>query len=54
VLARFSPVAPGASLPRFNFDWSYDYYPSAYVRPGPEITIYQLTGGSCASVPVPA
>ena len=29
----------------FNFDWSFDYYPLAYARPGPEMTIYRLNGG---------
>jgi hypothetical protein len=31
----------------FNFDWSFDYYPLAYDRPGPEITVYKLRGGEC-------
>jgi hypothetical protein len=31
----------------FNFDWSFDYYPLAYARPGPEMTVYRLTGGAC-------
>jgi hypothetical protein len=33
----------------FSFDWSIDYYPSEYVRPGPEISIYHLQGGRCAA-----
>jgi 4-amino-4-deoxy-L-arabinose transferase-like glycosyltransferase len=33
----------------FSFDWSIDYYPSQYVRPGPEISIYHLQGGRCAA-----
>jgi hypothetical protein len=32
----------------FNFDWSFDYYPLAYERPGPEMRIYRLTGGACS------
>jgi hypothetical protein len=32
----------------FNFDWSFDYAPLAYARPGPEMTIYRLRGGRCA------
>jgi hypothetical protein len=32
----------------FNFDWSFDYYPLAYHRPGPEVTVYRLRGGRCA------
>jgi len=31
----------------FNFDWSSDYYPFAYARPGPEIIVYRLTAGTC-------
>jgi hypothetical protein len=44
----FSPVREGEQLPAFNFDWSFDYYPSAYYRPGPEIRIYKLNNGACA------
>ena len=43
-----SPYAAGAPPVRFNFDWSFDYYPSAYVRPGPAVAIYRLHGGRCA------
>ena len=46
-LVTFSPVANGASLPRFNFDLSYNWYPRAYVRPGPRIDIYRLPGPTC-------
>jgi len=31
----------------FSFDWSIDYYPPQYRRPGPELSIYELTGGKC-------
>ena len=34
----------------FNFDWTFDYYPLAFHRPGPEMTVYRLHGGRCASV----
>ena len=34
---------------KFNFDWTFDYYPLAYNRPGPVMTIYRLTGGQCAT-----
>jgi hypothetical protein len=37
-----SPYKPGAEPPRFDFDFSYNYYPSAFERPGPDITIYRL------------
>jgi 4-amino-4-deoxy-L-arabinose transferase-like glycosyltransferase len=33
----------------FNFDWSIDYYPSQYDRPGPEMSVYHLTTGACAA-----
>ena len=48
LVARFSPYRDGAKPPRFNFDWSFDYYPLAYARPGPEIAVYRLRGGRCA------
>ncbi|MBB4664651.1 glycosyltransferase family 39 protein [Conexibacter arvalis] len=47
-VARFSPYKAGATPPRFNFDWAFDYYPLAYERPGPEIVIYRLSGGGCS------
>jgi hypothetical protein len=37
----FSPFRSGASVP-LHFDWSFDYYPREYVRPGTEVTIYRL------------
>ncbi len=46
-VARFSPYRAGAKPPAFNFDWSFDYYPLAYARPGPEIVVYRLRGGRC-------
>jgi Dolichyl-phosphate-mannose-protein mannosyltransferase len=36
------PYKPGATPVRFDFDFSYNYYPTAFERPGPEITIYRL------------
>ncbi len=48
VVFRASPYARGAGPVAFNFDWSFDYYPLAYERPGPEVTIYRLRGGRCA------
>jgi 4-amino-4-deoxy-L-arabinose transferase-like glycosyltransferase len=32
----------------FDFDWSFDYYPRAYERPGAEMRVYRLRGGRCA------
>ncbi len=37
----FSPFRAGTSVP-LHFDWSFDYYPDAYVRPGTEVTVYRL------------
>ena len=47
VVARFSPYRAGARPPAFSFDWSFDWYPLAYARPGPEIVVHRLRGGSC-------
>jgi hypothetical protein len=43
-----SPFAHGAHPVPFNFDWSIDYYPRQYHLPGPELSIYRLTGGRCS------
>jgi hypothetical protein len=48
VVYHASPYRVGARPVAFNFDWSFDYYPLAYARPGPEVTIYRLRGGRCA------
>jgi len=48
VVYRASPYAPGQGPIAFGFDWSFDYYPLAYHRPGPYMTIYRLHGGRCA------
>jgi hypothetical protein len=48
VVYHASPYRSGARPVAFNFDWSFDYYPLAYARPGPEITVYRLRGGRCA------
>jgi len=44
---HISPYGLGKQPEPFNFDWSTDYYPLGYVRPGPEITVYHLIGGRC-------
>jgi hypothetical protein len=53
VVYRASPYANGSGGGResvaFNFDWSFDYYPLAYARPGPVVTVYRLRGGRCGS-----
>ncbi len=48
VVYHASPYRAGARPVAFNFDWSFDYYPLSYARPGPEVTIYRLRGGRCA------
>jgi hypothetical protein len=47
VAYRSSPYAAGQGPVAFNFDWSFDYYPLAYRRPGPDMTVYRLHGGRC-------
>ena len=47
VVYRSSPYTRGKGPVAFNFDWSFDYYPLAYRRPGPAITVYRLHGGRC-------
>jgi hypothetical protein len=47
---RVSPYGPGENPVPFGFDWTIDYYPHQYVDPGPEISIYELTGGACRGV----
>jgi hypothetical protein len=49
VLFRASPYGPGEGPVGFGFDWSFDYYPLAYHRPGPTVTVYRLRGGRCAA-----
>lgn len=47
VVFRASPYARGAGAVAFGFDWSFDYYPLAYERPGPYMIVYRLHGGRC-------
>jgi hypothetical protein len=42
VLRRFSPYDSGAEPEPFHFDLSFNYYPTAYERPGPVTTIHRL------------
>jgi hypothetical protein len=39
---RASPFVPGAAPVGFNFDWSFDYYPRRYLRPGPVVEVRRL------------
>ncbi len=43
-----SPYSAGTVPVRFSFDWTFDYYPLSYERPGPEMSVYRLRGGACA------
>ena len=49
VAYRATPYRSGAGPVPFGFDWSFDYYPLAYERPGPQVTVYRLSGGRCAA-----
>ena len=44
---HISPFSRGAHSVPFSFDWSTDYYPRQYRRPGPELSVYRLYGGKC-------
>jgi 4-amino-4-deoxy-L-arabinose transferase-like glycosyltransferase len=48
VAYHVSPYSRGARPVSFGFDWTFDNYPLAYYRPGPEITVYRLDQGRCA------
>ncbi len=50
VVHTSSPYKDGRGPVKFNFDWSFDYYPLDYARPGPLMTVYRLRGGNCALV----
>jgi hypothetical protein len=43
-----SPFPGNRHAVPFSFDWSIDYYPRQYERPGPEISVYRLTSGKCS------
>jgi hypothetical protein len=43
-----SPFSNGDRSVPFSFDWSIDYYPSQYRQPGPEMSVYHLSGGRCS------
>jgi hypothetical protein len=49
VLYRVSPYRAGRGPVPFGFDWSFDHYPLAYGRPGPQMTVYRLLGGRCGA-----
>ena len=41
-------VRAGEDPVKFNFDWTFDFYPLAYTRPGPVMPIHRLQGGEGA------
>ncbi len=43
-----SPFSGSAIPVPFSFDWSIDYYPRQYRLPGPEMSVYRLSGGKCS------
>jgi hypothetical protein len=44
---RASPYGAGNGPVKFNFDWTFDYYPLVFSHPGPVMSVYHLTGGAC-------
>jgi Dolichyl-phosphate-mannose-protein mannosyltransferase len=42
-----SPYGKGKGPLKFNFDWTFDFYPMAYARPGPVMQVFRLSGGKC-------
>ena len=42
VRAVFSPYDEGAEAPPFSYDFSFDWYPRAYERPGPYLQVFRL------------
>jgi len=50
IVFQASPLSGGRTDVGFNFDWSFDYYPAAYTRPGPLVRVYKLHGGACGGV----
>ncbi len=48
VAYNVSPYSRGKGPVAFNFDWTFNYYPLAYNRPGPLVTVYRLQGGACS------
>jgi hypothetical protein len=50
VHVTFSPWKPGRNV-RLNFDWSFDYYPDSFVRPGTLVEIYHLKDCKASRLP---
>jgi hypothetical protein len=47
------PGGPGDDVVPFDYDWSYDFYPLAFERPGPLVQVYRLHGGRCGAAAPP-
>jgi 4-amino-4-deoxy-L-arabinose transferase-like glycosyltransferase len=47
VVFRSNPYGKDSETVPFSFDYSFNYYPLTYERPGPEVVIYRLHGGEC-------
>ena len=47
---HITPFSRGVRPVPFNFDWSIDYFPRQYRRPGPEMSVYKLSGGKCGAL----
>jgi hypothetical protein len=39
---KIAPYKAGAQGVPFSFDYSFNYYPLQYSRPGPEVDVYRL------------
>ncbi len=48
-ISPFGRVGSATRAVPFSFDWSIDYYPSQYSRPGPEMSVYRLSLGRCGT-----
>jgi hypothetical protein len=44
---HIGPFGSGDNAVPFSFDWSINYYPPQYRRPGPDMSVYRLSGGKC-------
>ena len=49
-----SPFKPGRRPVPLHYDFSYDYYPTAYQRPGAIVDVYRLSNCSQATGRVPS
>jgi 4-amino-4-deoxy-L-arabinose transferase-like glycosyltransferase len=45
-----TPYRAGAGPVPFSFDFSFNFYPLAYDRPGPVMQVWRLRGGRCAGL----